>query len=245
MKNPFKPLPGAGAIIADTWKFFTSTWNTSLKTSILFLYFGLAVFAASVLIKYYPSLTLVYNLIWGSAGIAYLWISIRLFLTVFNLEAGKKPLAAKAESIKALSLFFPLLWVTVLSTLVVFGGFILLIIPGIYFAVALYFNQVILIDKNIRGAQALAASRALIKGRWWSALWRIIAGSVVFGLLVAAVNELAVWILSQLVGANLMQSDDLIFLGGVYVIGAAVQAAFAPLIIGFQIKLYRALQKTR
>jgi hypothetical protein len=245
MKNPFKPMPGAGVLISDSWKFFVSNWNASLKTSLLFLYAGLVVFAASVLLKYFPSLTLVYNLIWLLVGIGCLWIGIRLFLTVFSLEAGKKPLSAKAESLKALSLLLPFLWVAILSGLVIFGGFVLLIVPGIYFSIALYFGQIIFIDKNIRGTQALAASRALIKGRWWPTLWRILAGSVVFGILVAVINELALSIFSQLTLLTQIQIDDPMVLGGAYVISAAVQAAFAPLAIGFQIKLYRALQKTK
>lgn len=238
-------MPGAGVLISDSWKFFVSNWNASVKTSLLFLYAGLLIFAASVLIKYFPSLILVYNLIWALVGVGCLWIGIRLFLTMLNLEAGKKPLSAKAESLKALSIFFPFLWVAILSGLVIFGGLVLFIIPGIYFSVVLYFSQIIFIDKNIRGTQALAASRALVKGRWWPTLWRVMAGGVVFGVFVAVINELALSVFSQIALLAKLPTEDPMILGGAYVISMAVQAAFAPLAIGFQIKLYRALQKTK
>jgi len=245
MPNPFKQMPGAWDIIKDTWTLFISTWKTSIKTSILLFYLGLVTFVTSVLTKFNGLFSIVHFLALIAVGILSVWVSVRIILTMFNLEAGKKPLPVDKESAKAWALFWPMLWVSFITGLAILGGTILFIIPGIYLAVSLYFTQLILIEKGTRGTQALGASRALVKGRWWATIWRLIAGGIVFGILVALINQALVWILVQIVGLATIEAGDPAALGGISLIGYAVQAAFIPLLIGLQIKIYRALEKTR
>jgi len=247
MANPSKPLPGAGQLIGDSWKLFTSTWNTSVKTSVYFLYAGLAMFAAAVLTKLNAGFSVLEGIVALAAGIVVFWVTIRLYMTMLNLEAGKQPMAPGEKSKKAWSLFFPLFWVAILSGLATFAGFILLIVPGIYLAVAFAFSQIILVDQGVRGTQALAASRALVKGRWWASFWRLIAGGVVFGLLIGIIVGILVAIATALVGSAAMsaQNPDPLIAGAMNLLQYVAQAAFMPLIMGFSVKLYRALQKTR
>ena len=68
--------------------------------------------------------------------------------------------------------FFPYLWIAVLSTLAILGGFILLIIPGVIFMIWFTFAPFILLFEERRGMEALRASRALVRGRWWSVFIR-------------------------------------------------------------------------
>jgi len=62
--------------------------------------------------------------------------------------------------------FFSILWVSILMLLVLFGGFLLLFIPGIILLVSLYFSQYALIIEDQKGVAALARSHALVKGRF-------------------------------------------------------------------------------
>jgi uncharacterized membrane protein len=247
MENTQKPLPGAGQLISDAWKLFTSTWNTSVQTSIFYLYVGLALFASALLVKFVPSLAILDGLINLAGGIFVFWITIRLYMTMLNLEAGKKPMDPADESKKAWSLFFPMFWVAILTGLATLAGFVLLIIPGIYLAIALGFSQIILIDRNARGTQALGASRALVKGRWWGTFWRMLAGGFVFGLLVGVVVGVLVGIATSIAGPEMTSSAnaDPVFVGATSLIMYAVQAALMPLMFGFTVKVYRALEKTR
>jgi hypothetical protein len=247
MENTQKPLPGAGLLISDAWKLFTSTWNTSVQTSIFYLYVGLALFASALLVKFVPSMAILDGLVNLAGGVFVFWITIRVYLTMLNLEAGKKPMAPADESKKAWSLFFPMFWVALLTGLATLAGFILLIIPGIYLAIVLGFSQIILIDRNVRGTQALGASRALVKGRWWGTLWRMIAGGFVFGLLIAVAVGVLVGIATAIAGPGMTSSQnaDPAFVGAVTLIQYAAQAALMPLMFGFTIKVYRALEKTR
>jgi hypothetical protein len=59
------------------------------------------------------------------------------------------------------------LWVSLLSGLGLFAGFIFFLVPGIYFAVAWAVAIPVLLAENRRGSAALGRSRALVRGRWW------------------------------------------------------------------------------
>lgn len=247
MENTSKPLPGAGQLIADTWKLFTTTWNSSVKTSGLLIYVGLAYFVGGLLVRVNENLGLLAGVISLGGSIFTIWISIRVILTMLNLEAGKQPMAQAEESQKAWGLFLSLIWIGFLTTLIVFGASLLLILPGIYFGVALYFAQIILIDQGTRGTQALAASRALVRGRWWGTFWRLIAGGFVFGLLITIVMAVVIGGLAVLIGGSSLSngSSDPLVVGILQLIQMVIVAAIMPLMTGFQVKVYRALQKTR
>lgn len=247
MENTSKPLPGAGQIIADTWKLFTTTWNTSVKTSGLLIYVGLAYFVGGLLVRVNESLGLLTAVISIGGSVFTVWIATRIMLTMLNLEAGKQPMPSAEEGKKAWAIFWSLLWVGLLTGLVVMGASLLFILPGIYFGVALYFSQLVLVDQGTRGTQALAASRALVRGRWWSTFWRLLAGGVVFGLLISLTIGVVVGGLAVLIGGSALSngSGDPLVMGILQLIEMVILAALMPLMSGFQVKVYRALQKTR
>ncbi|MFH1078605.1 MAG: hypothetical protein V1745_05005 [Patescibacteria group bacterium] len=247
MENTPKALPGAWALVVDSWKLFTSTWNTSVKTSIYFLYVGLAVFVAAILTKVHPVFFVFEGLVGLAAGITVVWITIQLYQTMLNLEAGKKPLAPADAQKKAWSLLLSLIWVGLLVGLATLGGTLLFILPGIYLAIALGFSQVILIDQGLRGTQALSASRALVKGRWWGTFWRLLVGGIVFGLLIGIVVGILVAIAGSFAGPAALAADEVdpVVSGAMQFVQYVAQAALMPLMMGFTVKIYRALQKTR
>ncbi|MBU1348839.1 hypothetical protein KJ781_02105 [Patescibacteria group bacterium] len=250
MENTPKALPGAWTLVVEAWKLFTSTWNASVKTSIYFLYVGLAVFAAALLTKLHGAFAFLEGIVGLVAGVAVVWISIQLYQTMLNLEGGKRPLAPAEASKKAWTIFLPFFLVSILVGLATLGGIILFILPGIYLAIAFSFSQMILVDKGTRGTQALAASRALVRGRWWETFWRLLVGGIVFGLLIGLVVGIPTGILGGIAGPEAMQTGygrqiDPVVNGTIMLIHYVVQAAFMPLMVGFTVKVYRALQKTR
>lgn len=247
MENTSKPLPGVGQLISDSWKLFTTTWNTSVKTSSLLIYVGLAYFVGGLLMRVNENLALLSGVISVGGSIFTVWISTRVILTMLNLEAGKQPMPAVEEGKKAWNLFLPLIWVGFLTGLVVFGASLLFILPGIYFGVALYFSQIILVDQGTRGTQALGASRALVRGRWWATFGRLLVVGFVFGLLLFVVMGVVIGGLAVLIGSSSLTNgpSDPLVAGILQLIQMVIVAAFMPLMTGFQVKMYRALQKTR
>lgn len=241
MTNQPKALPSIGSLISDSWKLFTSKWNVSVKTSILFLYAGLVYFAGGILAKKFPGFSNFGILISLAVGLFTAWVGIRLIIRTLLLEADKTPLNSDEEGRKAMGVFISMIWVGLLTSLATFGAFLLLVIPGIYFGIALYFSELFLIDKGIRGTKALAASRDLVRGRWWDAFGRILAGSVLFGGIMAIAAGSVMLLLDPVLK---LPETDPFYVGLAQFIQMAVMAAFMPLLIGFQVKLYQQLQKT-
>ena len=242
-----RALPGAWDLIKDTGDLFKSTWKTTTRTSIFFLYMGLLYFVGALFIKWSGAFVLVTLLLSLIIIVLTAWVSLRLMLMILKLNDGQTPLSPEEEAKKAWSLFWPSLWVGILTTLVVFGASILLIIPGIYFSIALSFSIYTLVDQNIRGTQALSASRALVKGRWWSVLWRQFVGGLIFGLIftiIMAILGAIIGMIFALTGAG-PKPGDIVFSGATQFLQMAGFVIFFPITVIFQTKIYRALQKTR
>jgi hypothetical protein len=80
-------------------------------------------------------------------------------------------------------------WVMFLSAVIVIGGLILLIVPGIIFAVWYCLASFVLISENLKGMNALNKSKEYVKGRWGKVFFRIffigivsMIASIVFGI---------------------------------------------------------------
>jgi len=80
---------------------------------------------------------------------------------------------------KSFSRWAPAIWTNILLGLLLLGLFLLLIIPGIIYAVYWMFTlyAVVLYDKS--GKDALNYSKNVVKGRWW----KVFCYSLVFGIL--------------------------------------------------------------
>jgi len=88
--------------------------------------------------------------------------------------------------------------VVVLYTLAVAVGFVLLLVPGIYLAVRLYFGVQAAIVDGARGPDALHRSAALTDQRWWTTARRL----VLSGILIGIFTTLPYWIIQRSVDAG-------------------------------------------
>lgn len=241
-------LPSVVDLIKDSWTLFVKSWNDTVKISIWFMYFGFAQFAAALVEKSSP---------WAGFGLTILvaigvavfgvWIAIRLMRAVLAIDAGGKIDFSPAELQRSWELFVPLLLVGILNGLIVLGGTVLLIIPGIFLAVALSFAQLLVLDKGLRGTDAIAASYRLVKDRWWATFWRQIAIGVVFGIGIAIVTNILSTMISAVAGPRTFTPDspDPLVSGTFMLFQSIIQAAVLPLIVIAEVKIYRALQGAR
>ena len=60
-----------------------------------------------------------------------------------------------------------LIWLAILTSVLLIIGFILCIVPGVYFYVAWALSTAVLLLEDVRGRKALGRSRQLVRGRWW------------------------------------------------------------------------------
>ena len=67
---------------------------------------------------------------------------------------------------------FPFIWISFLMGLIIFSGFILLIIPGIIFSVWFSLSYYVLVWEDLRGFSAIKASKDLVLNYWWRVVWR-------------------------------------------------------------------------
>jgi hypothetical protein len=126
-----------------------------------------------ILISLIVYFTLIVSHMWGVTALTYAVVSDH---KIGIFESFKKS--------KHLILSF--FWIGILTTLAVSLGFILLIIPGIIFAIWFQFSTYILIKENKKGTQALSSSRKLVEGYWWSVFGRIVV-SIIIGFLISFV----------------------------------------------------------
>ncbi len=73
-----------------------------------------------------------------------------------------------------LPLFWPFVGVTILEVLAVMGGFVMLVIPGIWLMFALGLMRYVFVIENRRGMDVLRQSKEYIKGYWWAFFGRTI-----------------------------------------------------------------------
>ncbi len=76
----------------------------------------------------------------------------------------------------------PLIWVTILASAVTMGGFLLLIIPGLLFAVWFSFASYVYLAQGIGGLRALSLSREYARGAYWRIVWAFFAFGIIFGI---------------------------------------------------------------
>lgn len=116
-----------------------------------------------------------------------------LYKVPLMLVDGKQP--SYSDLFSSYRLFFPYLLATIIYSLLVFAGFILLIIPGIYFSIKFSLYGYFIIDKGAGPIAALKMSSAATNGVkinlllfWLLEFLIVLAGllALVVGLIVAA-----------------------------------------------------------
>ncbi|MDQ7815167.1 MAG: hypothetical protein RDU25_05185 [Patescibacteria group bacterium] len=243
-------LIGTWSLIKESWNSFTKTWSQTTKISIWFVYIGFIEFIDLAMVKFAPWMAPTYLLIIILVGVGALWVTIRLILSVLKEEESKSQ-DEKADQNLAWELILPVVWIALLQTLVLFGAFLLFIIPGIYLMITLSFTQLIAVDQGIKGTKALSASHDLVKGRWFQVLWRLFFGGLALSVPLFVLMIVIYAILGYAVGPNRFllliasKNPDPLFSGTMTMVNSVLQAAFVPLFVILQVKLYKALQKIK
>ena len=144
--------------------------------------------------------SIIANIVTIAAGIfigAIFYIASYVLGIVVSIGLIKIPLrfcdnekARFADLFSHYHMFFKYLFGSILYVLIVFGGIILLIIPGIIWAIRFGCFGYLIVDKELGPVEALKKSFAITKGATWDLF--------IFGLLLVGINLLGV--LSLLVG---------------------------------------------
>lgn len=101
-----------------------------------------------------------------------LWLQVAL---VFSIKEPNGQIDIKTLLFSVKDKIVPYFWVTFLKGLMVLGGFILLIIPGIIFSVWFCLVEYAFVFEGKKGFSASWRSKELVKGYGWAVLGRLLA----------------------------------------------------------------------
>lgn len=74
-------------------------------------------------------------------------------------------------------------WAAILVAIVTMIGYILLVLPGIYFSVLFMLYPFAVVLEGKRGWSAAERSKELVKGRWWHVFGRLFVAGLILGLI--------------------------------------------------------------
>jgi len=121
-------------------------------------------------------------LILGGTFIAF-WISLG-FIKAIAQTYKKEPITPiKQQLYNVKQYVWPSIIVSFLTGIIVLGGTLLLIIPGIIFAIWFSFVVYEIVLNDSASIASLKTSKMLVNGRWWKVFWRLLAPGFIFGLL--------------------------------------------------------------
>lgn len=164
-----KGLAAPTKILGDAWNIFKN--NIAVFVSIAAVPFLFSF--ARLLVKFLPKqnsiLTVGVALIIGLASIVIsFWSQIALFLAAREKGRISFQDAFSGAWGKVLSFW----WIAILTSLIVTGGLLLFIIPGIIFGIWFSFSLFVFLNEDIKGFNALLKSRKYVEGVFGSILWR-------------------------------------------------------------------------
>lgn len=164
-----------------------------------------------------------------------LWIVVMvagILMGIAMIQAVMNPAMSIGDAYRSAKPFF---WRYVLLSLmiglVVLGGLILLVIPGIIFLVWFSFSYYVLIEEGISGVDAMKRSKALVSGKWFAVFGRL---AVIFiaGIVVGSVFSVLTGMVDQILGVTLIS-----------IIGMLANAVVAPVSVAYLYLLYKELKQ--
>ncbi|MEK7538712.1 MAG: hypothetical protein AAB552_02630 [Patescibacteria group bacterium] len=176
-------LLGAPALLGKAWTLYKQRWTTFLTIMIAPALLSILVEVGSSSVKNMGA-SLNPFIFFGVALVMLLaLVIINIWSSVALLHAIKgtsEHLSVTASYGRGARHILAFVWISILTTLIVMGGFMLLIIPGIIFAIWFMFATMVVVDDNTKGMNALLKSREYVRGRWWGTWWRMFFVGLIF-----------------------------------------------------------------
>lgn len=166
-----------------------------------------------------------------------LWFSAAMIKVVSERLDNKNYGNFKVELIFAKHKLLIVITTSILSTLAVFAGILLFIVPGIIFSVWLAFSMFAVVLDDKKDADALKFSKSLVEGRWWNVLFLLMIPTVIF-IVISGVIQIP---LDQI----MKNTSSLTINTAMFAIGSVTNALIIPFLISAQTILYTELKKTR
>lgn len=119
------------------------------------------------------------------AAIASVPLTLSLTRTLYRLYTGASVPAISEEIHTVKPLIWPSIFTSILAGIIVLGGTILFIIPGIWLGICYSLVHTAVAIDGHKGMAALKTSKDLIRGRWWRVFWWNLAPGLVIWIVSA------------------------------------------------------------
>lgn len=187
--------------LSNPWSLLSQAWNIFSKRAITlwgimlfpFAYVVLAALVGGFLMGMWRMrLESAVSLLLIDAGIIifvilFLWAQVSLIYSIVDEKLSIKEAYGKSRT-----MIWDYVVLSFLVGLVVLGGFVLFIIPGIILSAYLTFSIYALVNEGDKETNALLKSYEYVKGHWWAVFGRI--------LFIALVFMVAIWLIEGFFG---------------------------------------------
>ncbi|HLD60897.1 MAG TPA: hypothetical protein VJA27_02075 [Patescibacteria group bacterium] len=170
-------------------------------------------------------------------GVFLMWSFMALTRVLREVAQGQ-PLSHYKQHLSGTKhLIWPLIYTSLLSGLIIFGGTLLLVVPGIIFGVWYSFaNYAVTLDEK-KGMEALRFSKQLVSGRWWAILFRLFVPAFLAGLAIGVLQAIVAWAIGVLV-VQFAAPDSVVFMFVYQLVSAIFSVLLYPLSTLFIVYLY-------
>ncbi len=195
-----KSLPAIGALIDQTIKFYQANWKVFAPVLVIAVIPSLIIeFISTTQLHGYtstnplmltryggesPALAGVITILAIAHIVLQIWSGTAVFYLLKKITEGQPAVDFASAFRNSLPYVIPLTITEIITGLIIFAGFILLIIPGIIFLVWGFAVAYVYIFEGIPYYAAFQRSRALVAGHWSDVFWRLI----VMGLIIIVIS---------------------------------------------------------
>lgn len=169
-----------------------------------------------------------------------LWFGIGLINALKQMYTGQVVTPTLQMIAQSKKLIWQALLASLLVGLMILLGGILFIIPAIIFFVWFAFSaQAVALDKS-KAIDAIKQSKALVKGRFWQVLWKLVLPIIVFAFITWIIQFIFASIISYI--ANMVQAPEVMFIV-LSIVMTIIAICVIPLTTAAQTILFLELQK--
>lgn len=196
-------LPGIRNLFKRTLAVYKEGLGTFLGIMVISLIPGLLFLVPEIVLEKSGSWnTFLFIIFWLIAAFIGFWAQVSL---IFAIKDREEKIGIGESFRRGWHKIISLVWVGILVGFITMGGYMLLIVPGIIFAIWFTFSTYVLVSEDRRGMNALFRSKQLVAGYWWKVLWRFsVIGLLIFLFYLALFGIIIIFLSLPL--ANWVQS---------------------------------------
>jgi len=174
-------MKGIIQLFKEAWKIYRLKIKTLLgiigiPVGFLFFFQVLIYFLSSTSLKYSIWFSILMAVFYLGSFFLWLWAVSSL---LYNLKENTGIKESYRKGFKILGFY---IWVYLLLNIIIAGGFLLFLIPGVLFTIWFSLALFVLIFEEKKGFEALFRSKQLIKGNFWGVLARFLILNLITGI---------------------------------------------------------------